>query len=232
MHIDLENCSGSSYWGFTHHACKSFHEITQKKTVFTNSRKNFMFFTHHAWKSFHAFTQIFFGFHAITQLKRANHASRRPMGGGPHQNFLVWEILKIRAVSKVVEPACEKHLPPYRQKVTKFLASDKTFCRLKFSNPLFSIVIFGKWLKFLQVFVPTHIFADFFVDKVHAFFISTCHFPFGVDSRFSKFEAQVVLNRCSFGALLSCFGHLMSPANQLLPNLIKTDSIRLISIRI
>ena len=45
-HIDLENCSGSSYRGFTHLAGRSYHEITQKKD------------------SFHEFTPEFYVFHA------------------------------------------------------------------------------------------------------------------------------------------------------------------------
>ena len=58
-----------------------FTKSRRKNLIFTNSRRIFMLFTHHAWKPFHAFTQIFFRFHAFTQEKKANHASRRPMGG-------------------------------------------------------------------------------------------------------------------------------------------------------
>ena len=69
---------------------------------------------------------------------------------------------------------------------TKIYA-ENFFYRPKFSNHLFSIVIFGEWLKFLPVFitadyfVPTNIFpttinADFFTDKVFKIFKISCKY--------------------------------------------------------
>ena len=55
-------------------------------------------------------------------------------------SFIAW--LKVRNLLVLIKKECARYLIG-KKEVTKFLASDLNFDRLKISNPLFSIVIIG-----------------------------------------------------------------------------------------